>query len=128
MDSQRWFLLVGLCLAGLIPLAACAPQAGLPSGPTPIPTLAPATEVAGGLQATPTSEFTIMSYPAEEPDAASGRDIFQRQCAECHAEDGRGAIPAARNFRDLDYMRGETPARFYVTVTEGRGNMPAARA
>ena len=41
----------------------------------------------------------------------------------CHGEDGNGVVPGARNFGDLDYMRGETPASFYTAVTEGRGEM-----
>jgi mono/diheme cytochrome c family protein len=36
-------------------------------------------------------------------------------------------VPGARNFNDLDYMRGETPASFYAAVTEGRGEMPSFR-
>jgi mono/diheme cytochrome c family protein len=36
-------------------------------------------------------------------------------------------VPGARNFNDLDYMRGETPATFYEIVTEGRDEMPSFR-
>jgi mono/diheme cytochrome c family protein len=36
-------------------------------------------------------------------------------------------MPGARNFGDLDYMRGESPAYFYATLTEGRGQMPTFR-
>jgi mono/diheme cytochrome c family protein len=51
--------------------------------------------------------------------------IYQTHCAECHGEDGTGVVPGARNFNDLDYMRGGTPADFYAAVTEGRGEMKA---
>jgi mono/diheme cytochrome c family protein len=36
-------------------------------------------------------------------------------------------VAGARNFSDLDYMRGETPAFFYTAITEGRGEMPSFR-
>ncbi len=114
-------------VAGLVALAlaACAPPAGLPPGPTPIPTLIPVREVAEIGQPTSQPEYTIPSYPAQLPSAADGQKIYTVQCVKCHGEDGTGAVPGARNFRDLDYVRGETPANFYAAVTEGRGAMPA---
>ena len=108
-------------------LVACAPPQSLPSGPTPIPTLFPVTEVSSPLIATDVPTFTILSYPARLPSAELGQPLYQDQCASCHGEDGNGVVPGARNFGDLDYMRGETPASFYSTITEGRGEMPAFR-
>ncbi|NIS79014.1 MAG: c-type cytochrome [Anaerolineales bacterium] len=105
-------------------LAACAPPRLLPEGPTPIPTLIPVTEISGPSQPTETPPFAVLSYPARPPSAAEGEKIYATYCAECHGEDGSGTVPAARNFRDLDYMRGEVPADFYAAVTEGRGSMP----
>lgn len=127
MAVRRWSIPAGLILLTLGVLVGCAPQPSLPVGPTPIPTLVPATDVPRGLQSTPTAAFTIMSYPAQEPQVAAGQQIYVSECANCHGADGTGAVPAARNFRDLDYMRGEAPASFYVAVTEGRGEMPAYR-
>jgi mono/diheme cytochrome c family protein len=69
--------------------------------------------------------FTILSYPARLPSAALGQPLYQTHCARCHGPDGKGVVPGARNFGDLDYMRGETPAYFYAAVTEGRGEMPS---
>jgi mono/diheme cytochrome c family protein len=108
-------------------LAACAPPQSLPSGPTPIPTLIPVTEVSSPLDATEVPTFTILSYPARLPSAELGQPLYQDQCASCHGEDGNGVVPGARNFGDLDYMRGETPASFYSTIIEGRGEMAAFR-
>jgi mono/diheme cytochrome c family protein len=108
----------------IIAMAACAPPSGLPEGPTPIPTLIPVAESAGPIEAPTQPSFAILSYPASLPSAVEGQEIYTAQCAECHAADGTGEVPAARNFRDLDYMRGETPANFYAAVTEGRGEMP----
>jgi mono/diheme cytochrome c family protein len=108
-------------------LAACAAPRSLPVGPTPIPTLFPVIQPVNfpGAEATPS--FTIQSYPARSPSAALGQQLYRSQCASCHGENGEGAVPGARNFNDLDFMRGETPASFYADVTEGRGEMPAFR-
>lgn len=108
-------------------LAGCAPQTGLPSGPTAIPTLAPVTEAVSAIEPTATPSFSIRSYPVQPPSATEGEDLYQTYCTECHGDDGTGVVPGARNFRDLDYMRGETPADFYAAVTEGRGSMPDYR-
>jgi mono/diheme cytochrome c family protein len=108
----------------IITVAACAPPLGLPDGPTPIPTLIPVIEPEGPTEAPTQPSFAIQSYPASPPSAVEGQEIYAAQCATCHGADGTGTMPAARNFRDLDYMRGETPANFYAAVTEGRGEMP----
>jgi cytochrome c oxidase cbb3-type subunit 3 len=54
-----------------------------------------------------------------------GRPLYEAQCASCHGADGNGVVPGARNFGDVDYMRGETPASFYAAITEGRAEMPS---
>lgn len=116
-------LLVGLTLL----IGACAAPRNLPEGPTPIPTLIPATEPASSLEATPVPSFIIESYPAQRPSAERGEPLYQENCISCHGVDGRGVVPSARNFNDLDYMRGEAPASFYAATNEGRGEMPAFR-
>ena len=108
-------------------LAACAPPRNLPTGPTPIPTLVPATEPSNLLVSATTPEFTLLSYPARLPSSAIGQPLYQNHCAVCHGADGKGVVPGARNFNDLDYLRGETPANFYSIVTEGRSEMPSFR-
>lgn len=116
---------IALAIAGLI-LVACAPPQTLPKALTPIPTLIPATSPAGDLTPAPTSERVVESYPAGLPSAADGKMIYDQNCASCHGPDGQGLVPNARNFRDVDYMRGETPVEIYTVITEGRGNeMPA---
>jgi mono/diheme cytochrome c family protein len=71
--------------------------------------------------------FAVLSYPARPPSAAEGQLIFHSDCSRCHGEDGAGSVPGSRNFRDLDYIRSETPADFYTAITEGRGDMPGYR-
>lgn len=104
---------------------SCAGPRSLPVGPTPIPTLIPVIEPTSVPGADATPSFTILSYPARLPSSTLGQVLYQSHCVECHGEDGTGLVPGARNFKDLDYMRGETPASFYSAVTEGRGEMPA---
>jgi len=116
-----------LLLAPVLLLAACAGPRSLPPGLTPIPTLIPATAPSTSLGAAATPSFTILSYPARPPSAALGLPLYQAHCVRCHGDDGSGVVPGARNFSDLDYMRGETPAFFYTVVTEGRGEMPSFR-
>jgi len=106
-------------------MAACAAPRNLPVGPTSIPTLAPVTEPAKLPGADATPSFAILSYPARLPSSALGQSLYQSHCTNCHGEDGKGVVPGARNFNDLDYMRGESPASFYTAVTEGRGDMPS---
>lgn len=121
---RRITLLIPLLLVGI---TSCAPPAPLPTGPTPIPTLVPATELPSAIEPTEQPAFAILSYPAQPPSAARGQDIYSENCAQCHGPDGTGEVPGSRNFQDLDYIRGETPADFYTAVTEGRGEMPSYR-
>jgi mono/diheme cytochrome c family protein len=119
----RWGVPFGLTLL----LAACATPRSLPDGPTPIPTLIPVIEPASPLSEPTAPVFTVLSYPARLPSAELGQTLYQTHCVSCHGEDGNGVVPEARNFNDLDYMRGNTPASFYSAITEGRGEMPAFR-
>lgn len=106
-------------------LAACGTPALFPDGPTPIPTLVPVTDLPSALEPAETPSFAVLSYPVRPPSSVEGQEIYRRDCAQCHGEDGTGEVPGSRNFLDLDYMRGETPVDFYAAVTEGRGEMPA---
>lgn len=126
MSSRHWTTLL-LTAPLLLVTASCAQPTLFPEGPTPIPTLVPATELPSAIEPTEQPAFAILSYPAQLPSAARGQTIYLDSCAQCHGPDGTGAIPGSRNFQDLDYVRGETPANFYAAVTEGRGEMPAFR-
>lgn len=123
MRRIRLCLFIGLGIA----TGACAGPRSLPAGPTPIPTLAPATQPVSIPGETAPAPFEVQSYPARLPSAALGQPLYEQECARCHGDDGEGVVPGARNFRDLDYMRGESPASFYSVVTVGRGQMPAFR-
>jgi mono/diheme cytochrome c family protein len=72
-----------------------------------------------GLEPEATAELVIESFPAGLPSAANGQELYAQHCVECHGVDGNGQVPNARNFGDVDYMRGETPLDFYLAITEG---------
>ncbi len=124
MMRHRAFSILLFLVGSALFVGACAPASLLPAGPTPIPTLIPATAPVGAVQATELPTFAILSYPARPPSAEEGRPLYQTHCASCHGEDGVGVVPGARNFNDFDYVRGETPSFFYTAITEGRGEMP----
>ncbi len=113
-------LLFGLlCLVTLLLLSACASPQVEAFSPTAIPTLAPISTVASGIESEITPERIVESFPAGLPSAADGQALYAEHCAECHGADGNGQVPNARNFGDEDYIRGETPLDFYLAITEG---------
>lgn len=117
-----------LLLIIILLVASCSPPQFLPTGPTPIPTLIPATIPPSHLDITEPEPTTLIieSYPAGLPSALSGQDLYNENCASCHGADGKGVVPNARDFTDVDYVRGESPANFYSIISEGREEeMPA---
>ncbi len=123
----RHFILVTVFV--LLTLDACAAPLTLPaSNTTPIPTLAPVLESQRFAIVRPTAASVALTLPTHIPTAKAGQALYEVQCAKCHGEDGRGAVPGARNFTDTDFVRGESPASFFTTVSEGRGEMPAFKA
>jgi mono/diheme cytochrome c family protein len=120
MPTKKRFLAVGLILT-LIILVACGDPSTLPEGPTPIPTLFPVAIPVINLQPTSLPVLLVESFPAGLPAASDGQASYNEHCASCHGDDGKGLQPNARDFGDLDYIRGETPAEFYAVISEGRG-------
>lgn len=118
MNTRLW---LSLCVLVMV-LAACNTPAPLPDAPTPIPTLVPATMPPPGAQNTPQPGVVL---PNAAPVAAEGQAVYAAQCASCHGDTGKGVVEGARNFTDVDYMRGSAPVDFYAVVTNGAGDMPA---
>ncbi len=125
MPNRIKVMAIGFVLTMTL-VVACGSPITLPDGPTPIPTLIPAPMLFIGFEPVEAPQFIVESYPAGLPLAADGNTLYDEHCASCHGEDGKGLLPNARDFGDVDYMRGETPAEFYTVITEGRGDeMPA---
>lgn len=105
----RFLDVLSLVLLGAFTAVACTAPA-----PTPTPIKAPATP-------TPSQA---------KPLAVAGKAIYQVNwnCASCHGSSGKGdGSPSLKpaNFTDLAFMRRATPARFFDSITRGKGAMPA---
>jgi len=122
-NGHKLLLYSLLCLLVSSLLSACGNPRAEAFSPTPIPTLAPVAMVPGSLEPESTPELVIESFPAGLPSAANGQVLYVEHCVGCHGVDGNGQVPNARNFGDVDYMRGESPLSFYLAITEGVSNI-----
>ncbi|RME43110.1 MAG: hypothetical protein D6791_16260, partial [Chloroflexi bacterium] len=124
MKGRLTWLLIITSLVLLTALTACGNPQPLPVAPTSIPTLIPAT-----LPPEPTATLRPaalgVTFPSRSPSAQAAEALYQQNCANCHGVDGKGLVPDARNFSDADYMRGQSPLRFYQIISDGRNEMPA---
>ncbi len=121
MLTRKNALLISLFLI-VIGLSACTGDPNpYPTGATPIPTLIPVTLPPSDVVFAAEVEPVDVSYPAGIPSAENGEPLYMEHCAECHGEDGTGAVPNARDFSEADYRRGKTPLEFYLDTTEGHG-------
>ncbi|MFQ5856241.1 MAG: cytochrome c [Anaerolineae bacterium] len=122
MTVRLTWLLITLSVP-LLTLVTCANPQPLPVAPTPIPTLIPAT-----LPPQPTATLRPaalgVTFPSRRPSGRVAGELYQQNCANCHGINGTGAVPGARDLSDADYLRGETPLRFYQIISDGRGSMP----
>jgi len=70
---------------------------------------------------------TLAGQPLTSPEFARGKELFKSQCALCHGETGRGdgwqvsklVGPRPRDFHDAKMMVKMSPARAYVSLTDG---------
>jgi mono/diheme cytochrome c family protein len=58
-------------------------------------------------------------------ELGEGKKIYDQSCASCHGEDGSGELLGSADFTDLRQMDNLAPRDLYLTVTQGRGSMPA---
>jgi mono/diheme cytochrome c family protein len=124
MAKKYAMIILLIVVTGL--LVACTGNPNpYPTGATPIPTLIPATLPPSNVVFAAEAEPVEVSYPAGLPSASNGQALYDEHCAECHGLEGKGSDPAARDFRDADYRRGETPVDFYLAITEGHGGAGA---
>jgi mono/diheme cytochrome c family protein len=54
-----------------------------------------------------------------------GRTLYESDCGACHGEQGSGQLLGSADFTDLRQMDNLAPRDLYLTVTQGRGSMPA---
>ncbi len=135
MSSRRVMALLLVALAVMLVVGACAdprPILKLPA-PTPIgraveptptlvPELAAAVEGATGGGAPAAEELPV---PPARPVSADGEAVYSQNCASCHGPDGKGVIPNTPDFTSPDFWRNAVPAQLYLSITNGKGAMPA---
>ncbi|MFQ5340129.1 MAG: c-type cytochrome [Anaerolineae bacterium] len=90
---------------------------------TPIPSLIPATLPPQPI-ATLMPAAVQVTFPSRRPSTKAAASQYQERCITCHGPEGQGVVPGARNFSDVDYLRGQSPLRLYEIISDGRGSMP----
>ena len=86
-------------------------------------------ELAGNAKAKLIAAYNIIPYPKAIPSLASGKEIFDENCAQCHGRTGRGDGPAREtmnpktplpaNFNDPERMAGLSPFKAFNTASFG---------
>jgi cytochrome c oxidase cbb3-type subunit 3 len=69
--------------------------------------------------------FYMWRFSTSAETLALGKGLYDVNCAACHGEDGVGKVLGAADFTDLRFVDDRAPRDFYLTVTQGKGSMPA---
>ena len=82
------------------------------------------------------STYKIVPYPKTLPSLASGKKIYDENCAQCHGESGKGdgpsraamnpKHPVPANFTDAEFMAGLSPLKAFNAVSFGVENTAMA--
>jgi mono/diheme cytochrome c family protein len=114
LSPKRFSLRAPLAALAACVLAACS---GLGGEPVIVASVIP-----------PTIAPTDVGHPVSAPDMALGAAVFAARCTDCHGINGAGDGPLvasgqvqnAGNFTDPAAARGQRPAEWFETVTNGR--------
>ena len=75
----------------------------------------------------PAATIRTNPVPPAAKSVAAGRQAFQRYCAPCHGEDGKGGGPLApRNVHppdltDAEWAHGDTDGEIFASIRDGVG-------
>ena len=69
--------------------------------------------------------FFIWRLSTSSEVIQQGSEIYSQQCSPCHGADGTGELLGSADFTNLREMDSLAPRDLYLTVTQGRGSMPA---
>jgi mono/diheme cytochrome c family protein len=69
--------------------------------------------------------FFIWRLSTTREALEQGGQIYSQQCSPCHGADGTGELLGSADFTNLREMDSLAPRDLYLTVTQGRGSMPA---
>ncbi len=78
-----------------------------------------ADQAALAAQSTDADDETLRALLADPNYIASGKKIFDINCASCHRNDGGGMPGLGPNLTDKFWLHGGEPASIYTTVTKG---------
>ncbi|WP_224364487.1 cbb3-type cytochrome c oxidase N-terminal domain-containing protein [Hyalangium versicolor] len=65
----------------------------------------------------PLSDETLLAMVKDDQATASGRQLFQQNCASCHGAEGQGLI--GPNLTDNAWLHGGKPVEIHKTISEG---------
>ena len=105
---MKKYLMIGLFVVTAAMVTGCGTKTPAPAPQTPAPTT----------QTTPIPSTTAPT-PTTPTTTASGKDIYDKNCASCHGEGGVGGMGPALN----DEKR--TQAAVLAITTAGKEKMPA---
>src|SRR5215813_3124016 len=93
-------------------------------------------QLANGAKQKLMATYNIVPYPKQLPSLASGKAIYLENCAQCHAETGKGdgpsratmnpKNPVPANFTDAEFMAGLSPFKAFNAVSFGVENTAMA--
>jgi mono/diheme cytochrome c family protein len=72
--------------------------------------------------------FYVWRHSTRSTTLEEGENIYEQNCATCHGEDGSGELLGSADFTNLREMDQLAPRDLYLTVTQGRGSMPALQS
>jgi mono/diheme cytochrome c family protein len=121
------FLILALTAALPIALAAHGPQQHQH----------PATHPEGGAHRHPQAAKLKNPVPASADSVAAGKQVYDKQCAGCHGDTGKGdgamgeeLTPKPANLIDADWKHGSTDGEIFTVIRDGvknTGMRPYAR-
>lgn len=69
--------------------------------------------------------FYELDFGVTDEMVARGKEVFTKNCATCHGEDGTGKIEGTPDFTDPAFWVSKSMAQRFEIVTNGKGAMPA---
>ncbi len=69
--------------------------------------------------------FYVWRFSTNAETLALGEHIYTDNCVACHGTDGTGEVLGAADLTDLRLVDSRAPRDFYLTLTQGKGSMPA---
>lgn len=69
--------------------------------------------------------FYVWRFSTSSQTLATGKQVYDTNCAACHGPKGSGVVLGAADFTSMELMASGAPRDFYQIVTQGKGSMPS---